>query len=278
MIESLAGGLRLRDYYPPPWRISVLLRLLTLAALALFTFSDRPAWSQGLALEILGVTRAVDVSKSSNLTDKGGCRIETVLVFGIIRDAQTNQRVSGALVTGSLTSEDDVDRVFYYDHYTYGHCPYVHCENSAGQSRSRSLNDGYYELLFEVCIDDFAYNWEAIFDICAQRNGYLTVCTSADFDPDDDEDERDIRLTPVGALPTATPTPTSTVTATATVTLTTTPTATSTISPTATVTSTLGEPTEQPTAILPQLDVDGDGVIGPGDLLLLMRDWNRPVQ
>lgn len=82
-----------------------------------------------------------------------------------------------------------------------------------------------------------------------------------------------------GDQPTPTPTLTSTQSAspTATATETSVPDNTPTPSPTIKQATPTSTPKPVPTALNPEADLDGDGKVGPGDLLLLMNDWGRPI-
>ena len=199
---------------------------------------------------------------------KGGCYLWDVYVQGFVTTQNGLARVSGASVTGTLSSSDDIDFVWYFDHSSYfgGGCYYCHYPNGQTQSRAISDHFGFYELRFDLCIDDDAYNWDADFSLCAEKSGFNTSCILASFDEGDDFDERSFFLVPV-----TTPTPTPTVTPSLTVTPTLSLTPTSSPSPTSTLSG-------QPPAAYPAFDANQNGIIGPEDLFLFLKDWKHQAK
>lgn len=173
--------------------------------------------------------------------------------------------IQGARVTISFRSDDGVDEYVYYD-YIYETDSYVLSGMDEGHCTTPA--DGSIRLLVDLRIDEIF--WEANFNVCVSCPGYVDQCQTVNFDYEDDDDDRIFYLIP-DVVPTATPTMTPTFSPSATPTAT--PTETLVLTPTNTATA-VGEPT----AVNPQLDVDNNGVIGPGDLILLMEDWLRPVR
>ncbi len=155
--------------------------------------------------------------------------------------------ISGALVTATYLSDDGIGDIAYFDYVPGGIPPYIYRPGT--ESQCTTGPDGVIHLRIDV--DAHEAFWEASFNICVTCEGYQNQCLSVDFDYSDDEENRFFYLAPY-----VEPTPTPTLSATPTVTPT---------------------PGGKPTAVHPELDVDQDGVIGPGDLLLLLQDWLRPV-
>lgn len=210
--------------------------------------------------------------------DKHGCGLWDVYVQGYVTTQNGYARVPGALIKGTLLNSDEIDFVYYFDHYSYlypGFSYYIHYPNYTTESRAISDAFGFFQLRFDVCIDDWG-DWFANFTLCSEKQGFKNSCINASFNENDDFDERSFILEaePI-ATPTPTPTQTSTGTPTPTVTAipSLTPTATPTLPVIPTPTPTLSG---NPPANFPQLDVDQDGEIGPGDLLLLLNDWKKP--
>ncbi|MCE7909361.1 MAG: hypothetical protein DYH02_13500 [Candidatus Omnitrophica bacterium COP1] len=193
--------------------------MLTRSALIII-FLVYQSWSWGQAGIIKVHSKPEDATKSvvtGIRIEKHGCGLWDVYVQGYVTNKNGYARVPGALIRGTLLNSRDIDFVYYFDHYSYiypGFSYYIHYPNYTNESRAISDAFGFYQLRFDVCIDDWGD-------------------------------------------------PTATVTATPT------------LAPTATPTRT---PTHSgiPPASHPQLDVDQDGEIGPGDLLLLLNDWKKP--
>jgi hypothetical protein len=187
---------------------------------------------------------------------KGDCN--DVYVGGLVLEAGSNNPISGALVTATYLDDEGIDDIHYYDYLPNGTFLY----NGGTASHCTTGADGTIHLRIDVCNDDFF--WEASFNVCVIVEGYKNACLSADFSDDDDSEDRNFFLVPNEIpTPTFTPEPTST------------PTLTPSIEATPTLTMT---PAGKPTAVHPELDIDQDGVIGPGDLLYLLQDWLRPVR
>ncbi len=220
-------------------------------------------------------TRAV----ITNVKIEKGCYLWDVYVQGYVTSQNGMSRVAGALVTGTLSAWDDVDIVWYFDHGSYyGGCYYCHYPNYQNMSRAISDYYGFYELRFDLCIDDDAHDWDADFSLCASKEGFATSCIYASFDEGDDFDERSFFLTPAASqTPTLTSTPTPTLSFTPTLTLvpSLTLTPTPTLSPTPTITATHSG---LPPAAYPEFDADQDGVIGPEDLFLFLKDWKHGAE
>jgi hypothetical protein len=213
-------------------------------------------------------TRAV-VTKIK--VEKGGCYLWDVYVQGYVTSQNGLARVAGAVVTGTISTWDDVDFVWYFDHSSYngGGCYYCHYPN--GETTSRAVSDyyGFYELRFDLCIDDDADDWDADFSLCASKVGFATSCILSSFDEGDDFDERSFFLVSEVA-PTVTVTSSPTLTPTPTPTLSLTPTPTLTSAPTPTMTH-----SGPPPAAYPEFDADQNGTIGPEDLFLFLKDWKH---
>jgi len=155
--------------------------------------------------------------------------------------------ISGALVTATYLSDDGIGDITYFDYVPGGNPPYIYRPGT--ESHCTTGADGIIHLRIDV--DAHEAFWEASFNICVTCEGYQNQCLSVDFDYSDNEENRFFYLAPY-----VEPTPTPTLSAIPTVTPT---------------------PGGKPTAVHPELDVDQNGVIGPGDLLLLLQDWLRPV-
>ncbi|MBK7495893.1 MAG: hypothetical protein IPI28_11045 [Candidatus Omnitrophica bacterium] len=248
--------------------------MLTRSALIII-FLVYQSWSWGQAGIIKVHSKPEDATKSvvtGIRIEKHGCGLWDVYVQGYVTNKNGYARVPGALIRGTLLNSRDIDFVYYFDHYSYiypGFSYYIHYPNYTNESRAISDAFGFYQLRFHVCTDDWG-DWSANFTLCSEKQGFKNSCIYASFNENDDFDERSFILEAEAvATPTPTPLPTTTVTPTATVT------ATPTLAPTATPTRT---PTHSgiPPASHPQLDVDQDGEIGPGDLLLLLNDWKKP--
>jgi hypothetical protein len=188
---------------------------------------------------------------------KGDCN--PVYVGGFVFEEGSNIPIAGALVTATYRDDEGIDDIYYYNNTPEG----AFFPSSDNASHCTTYADGSIHLRIDVCNDDFF--WEASFNVCVTVDGYANACQTADFDDGDDSDDRNFFLVPnASSTPTLTPEPTSTPTLTATLEATPTPTLTKT-------------PAGKPTAVHPELDIDQDGVIGPGDLLYLLQDWLRPV-
>ncbi len=179
-------------------------------------------------------------------------------VGGLVTEQDGVTPIAGALVTATYLDDEGIGNIAYYDftadppHYTPNFGTESHCTTGP---------DGVIHLRIDVDANNVF--WDADFNICVTREGYQSQCLSVGFDNSDNEENRFFFLVPDQA---GTPTFTPTLVPTETPTFTTIPTATATTIP-------VGEPT----AVHPELDVDGDGRIGPGDLLLLLADWMRPI-
>ncbi|GMV65223.1 MAG: hypothetical protein AMXMBFR75_10240 [Candidatus Hinthialibacteria bacterium] len=184
-------------------------------------------------------------------------------VQGYVQTADTFQRIEGVLVTGSYLDDEGVGNILYYDHKSYAPGPLDFNPNFGTESHAVTGPDGTFTIRIDVC--PHGVIWEADFWVCASKDGFTQQCLTADFDQTDDTVDRFFSLAGAAA---PTPTPTQTMLPT--------PTPTETLAPTPTPTIT-NTPVPGPTAVHPELDVDGDGIIGPGDLLLLIQDWMRPV-
>jgi hypothetical protein len=256
---------------------------------------DQPAVPEAAQVTILSVTKAP--------VEKGDCL--DLYVVGFVATIDGGLRVPGVLMTGSFLSEDGVGNFAYYDHTSYAPGPFPHNPNGGTESHGVTDSQGLFELRFDVCPNNIF--WDANFLVCATKDGYQEKCLAAGFDENHDISQRYFNLALVPgptstpsptntngggftSTPTATgtptntyteteiPTPTETSVETETPTPTDTPTLSGVSTPTASSTpSPTNTPLSVPTAVHPELDVDGNGVIGPGDLLLLMADWLRPV-
>lgn len=187
---------------------------------------------------------------------KGDCN--DVYIGGFVLEEGSNIPIAGALVTATYRDDEGIDDIYYYNNTPEG----AFFPSSDNASHCTTYADGSIHLRIDVCNDDFF--WEASFNVCVTVDGYTNACQTADFDDEDDSDDRNFFLVPnASSTPTLTPEPTST------------PTLTATLEATPTLTMT---PAGKPTAVHPELDIDQDGVIGPGDLLYLLQDWLRPVR
>ncbi len=189
-------------------------------------------------------------------------------VVGVVTKEDQVTPLAGALVTVTYNDEDGIEHFYFYEYSPSSDSYYP---NYGLASHSTTAADGQIHIYVKAEPDELF--WEAKLNVCVTLDGYQVPCQVADFENDDRTDSRDFRMQAI-----VSPTPTPTVTETYAPTLTETPTATMTEMPSATMTPTLTEtPSGKPTAVHPELDVDHDGVIGAGDLLLLMADWLRPV-
>jgi hypothetical protein len=175
-------------------------------------------------------------------------------VGGQVTELDQTTPISGALVTATYKSDDGVGDITYFDHQSYSGLPFQWLANGGTESHCITANDGFIFIRIDVDADNV---WDAHFNICVSCEGYRDQCLDVDFDQGNTSQNRNFFL-----IPNELPTPTFT------------PTLTPTLIPTPTVTET---PSGKPTAVHPELDVDHDGVIGAGDLLLLLADWMRPV-
>lgn len=228
-------------------------------------------------------TPTITVSSGAVITKvkvEKGCYYWDVYVEGYVENNNGHNPLSGVLVTGTISEGDDVNAVWYYDHGSYYNdwCYSCHYPNGLSMSRSLTNFNGYYQLRFDLCVDDEAYNWDAEFALAASLYGFMTDYDSASFDNEDYYDERDFDLVPE-APPTPTPTISPTISATPTPTASVTP--TDSVTPTATLTP---SPTRTPTnsglppASHPEFDADKNGIIEAQDLFLFLQDWKHQTK
>jgi hypothetical protein len=175
-----------------------------------------------------------------------------VYVEGTVTEQGSNTSIAGALVTATYLSDDGIGGIAYYD---FSAIQQAFLPNFGTESHCTTEADGAIHLRIDVEAND-AF-WEASFNICVTRDGYQNQCLSVDFDFSDNDESRFFSLVPdVNTTPTSTPT----------------------LAPTLSATPTLTEtPSGNPTAVHPELDVNHNGIIDAGDLLLLLADWMRPV-
>jgi hypothetical protein len=163
----------------------------------------------GLPEDIVFDLEGIEVlPKEDARNEKGHCWYVYLVAYGHLRDSVSRAPVVGATVTGTLIDADDTEFIFYYD--------FIDHERSSQYSRDRSHGDGYYELWFDACVDD--WDWDADFNVCVEKEGYVFDCVDTNYDREDYVDERSFNLaraTTPTPTPTATPSPTATPTITA---------------------------------------------------------------
>jgi hypothetical protein len=205
---------------------------------------------------------AVQITSVSKAVTKLDC--VTLSINGYVTNVDGIGRIPGVTITASYLNDDGVGDIYYYDHVSYLPGPLFPFNPSLNlESHAISDAQGNYYLRIDVCPN--SVQWDAAFLVCATKEGYQDQCLSASFDQGTSDAIR-IFNPPVVAGPTATPTPSATATATP----------SSTSAPTASPTPTTSAP-PRPTAVHPELDLDGDQIIGPGDLILFLQDWMRPI-
>ncbi|NUN95698.1 MAG: hypothetical protein HUU16_05965 [Candidatus Omnitrophica bacterium] len=211
-----------------------------------------PVWGdEGVSPETLP-----QVTLASKAAPKGDC--VDLYLEGYVSDMGGPGRVQGATVTLNYLDDEGVGNIIYFDQQSYDGGPHFYNPNGGVESHCITDAQGLIYIRVDVCPNQAL--WNADFTIKVEKVGYQTKSQVVEFTFDDTSDTRQINLFPL-----ETPTPTEVATATP----------SPSESPTPTVTPTT---VALPTAVHPELDVDQDGVIGPGDLLLLIADWMRPTQ
>ena len=183
------------------------------------------------------------------------CNMVLLKVRGNITAADGGAPVTNAVVTGTLTSSDNINAIQFYSHCGNG-THSLQSDPASTSTSSSSTQSGFYELLYLVCVEDsndvlpdeFSVNTE----IRVTAEGFEEGTGMAGFNEEDDRADRNIMLV-AATVPTATPTP----------------------SPMETPTPTM---MSAPTALNPAADVDGSGRIDHEDLLEILENWYRVVQ
>ncbi len=238
--------------------------------------------AQGSVLDQIKVSTGAVIT---NVKIEKTCSNVLVFVEGYVEKKDGNDPLPGVLVTGTLSDADmdEISATWYYDQDSIygGSCYHCHYENFLPVSRALSYFNGYYELCFGLCINTEASTWDAEFTLNASMAGYISASDKVTYDEDAETEEcsfsLDLAPTPT---PTVTLSPTVTITSTPTLSLTPTLTFTPTLSPTPTLTVTTtptltATQSDLPLAEHPEFDVNQDGVIGPEDLLLFLKDWRH---
>ncbi len=246
----------------------------------MYRFGSYQMWGfvvMGIILGNIGVSaqeatfRKIKVSPSAVVTGmkvEKACSIVTLYVEGYVED-ERNDPLSGALVTGTLSDAeiDEIEAAWYFDQDSIfgGSCFHCHYPNGLSVSRAFSYFNGYYELRFDLCVNTEVSTWDAEFEICVSLEGFIPACDKVSCDEDTATEECSFSL---DLAPTATLSLTPTLTFTPSIPPT--PTATTTPTPSHTATH-----SGLPLADHPEFDADEDGVIGPEDLLLFLKDWKH---
>jgi len=208
------------------------------------------------------------VTPSSETISKGavdcgdytGCAMSVLKVRGYIRDESQNP-ITNAQVVAVETNRDGVNAIQFYNGCGDGFHEQSIEAMSTSDSNSFGADPGFYEVIFAVCRDDgkgLFPEWDADFSVTVTAPGFQMQSLPAEFDQDDDRDDRDFILV-AGAGPTNTPTETPTMEAP-----TATPTETAVVGP--------------PTALNPNADIDGSGRIDHADLLEVLKNWYHIVE
>ncbi len=185
--------------------------------------------------------------------DYDHCAMALLKVRGSVQDA-SGIALNNAEVTGVLTQIDNVNAIQFYEHCGDGRHT-LHTKEVSLSGSGTSQEDGSFELLFSVCVEDsndvLPDEFDVDLNICASAPGFQGQCLPVNFNEDDDRDDRTFMLVPIVGVPTATPTS----------------------SPTETTTATVA-----PTAENPAADINNDGVINHKDTLILLENWLRIVE